>query len=90
MKVGLQSFCPIGYILTLIPDDRPRYKRGNRALLAINALNIGLYVFAKVYYTLRNRYRDRKWNAMTEDERTNYLATTKDKGNKRLDFRFAS
>ncbi|RVX72581.1 hypothetical protein B0A52_03977 [Exophiala mesophila] len=71
-------------------DDRPRYRRGNRALLSINVLNIGLYVFAKVYYTLRNRFRDRKWNAMTEEERKEYLATTKDKGNKRLDFRFAS
>ena len=77
-------------ILNGYADDRPRYRRGNRALLSINVLNIGLYVFAKVYYTLRNRFRDRKWNAMTEEERKEYLATTKDKGNKRLDFRFAS
>ncbi|RMZ75383.1 hypothetical protein DV737_g5318, partial [Chaetothyriales sp. CBS 132003] len=71
-------------------DDKPRYRRGNRALLAINVLNIGLYIFAKVYYTLRNRYRDRKWNEMTEEQRAEYLATTTDQGNKRLDFRFAT
>lgn len=53
-------------------------------------MNIGLYVFAKLYYVLRNRYRDRVWNAMTDEQRAEYLATTTDKGNKRLDFRFAS
>lgn len=71
-------------------DDKPRYRRGNRVLVSLCALNVGLYVFAKVYYTLRNRYRDRVWNSMTEEQRTEYLATTKDQGNKRLDFRFAS
>ncbi|RMD44537.1 hypothetical protein DV735_g558, partial [Chaetothyriales sp. CBS 134920] len=44
----------------------------------------------QVYYTLRNRSRDRKWNAMTEEQRAEYLATTTDEGNKRLDFRFAT
>jgi hypothetical protein len=58
--------------------------------VALNVVNVGLYAFAKLYYTLRNRYRDRKWESMTAEERTHYLATTKDKGNKRLDFRFAT
>lgn len=53
-------------------------------------MNIGIYIFAKVYYVLRNRHREKIWNAMTEQERTEYLATTTDEGNKRLDFRFAS
>ncbi|KAN0113151.1 MFS general substrate transporter [Hyaloscypha variabilis] len=70
-------------------DDAPRYKRGDRALVAICLGNIGLYLFTKVYYVLRNRSRANKWNAMSEDERLNYLATTMDEGNKRLDFRFA-
>jgi hypothetical protein len=68
-------------------DDAPRYKRGNRVLLAILILNIFLYLGTKFYYVQRNAYRDRKWNAMTDDENLNYLATT-DEGNKRLDFRF--
>jgi hypothetical protein len=42
-----------------------------------------------MYYVKRNAYRDRKWAAMTEDQRLDYLATTTDEGNKRLDFRFA-
>jgi hypothetical protein len=42
----------------------------------------------KGYYTWRNKTRENKWNAMTEAQRLEYLATTKDEGNKRLDFRF--
>ena len=69
-------------------DDSPRYKRGNRQLLAILCMNIVLYLLVKTYYVFRNKQRDRKWASMTEEERLHYLATTKDKGNKRLDFRF--
>jgi hypothetical protein len=71
-----------------IIDDAPRYKRGNRILLAINIINIPLYLAVKGYYIWRNRVRENKWNSMTEAERLEYLATTKDEGNKRLDFRF--
>lgn len=51
-------------------------------------MNIVLYLLTKVYYVLRNRYREKKWAAMSEEERLHYLATTTDEGNKRLDFRF--
>ncbi|OAA67117.1 major facilitator superfamily transporter [Niveomyces insectorum RCEF 264] len=71
-------------------DDAPRYKRGNKQLLAIACMNIGLYLLTKVYYQWRNKRRAARWDAMTEDERLTYLATTKDAGNKRLDFRFAN
>ncbi|KAK0715983.1 major facilitator superfamily domain-containing protein [Lasiosphaeris hirsuta] len=70
-------------------DDAPLYRRGNRALLGIVCMNIALYGIVKVYYVSRNRYRDKKWDAMTVEERLNYLSTTTDQGNKRLDFRFA-
>ena len=70
-------------------DDAPLYKRGNKDLLAIVSMNIVWYLFTKAYYIWRNKQRDRKWGAMTEEERLNYLATTKDEGNKRLDFRFS-
>ncbi|KAL1866977.1 hypothetical protein VTK73DRAFT_4446 [Phialemonium thermophilum] len=70
-------------------DDAPRYRRGNRALVAMVVTNIGIYSLTKVYYIWRNKSRDRIWNAMSEDEKRTYLETTTDKGNKRLDFRFA-
>ncbi|KIX07141.1 uncharacterized protein Z518_05118 [Rhinocladiella mackenziei CBS 650.93] len=71
-------------------DDKPYYYRGNKVLLGILAWNIVAFVAAKVYYVRKNAQRDKIWYSMTREERVNYLATTKDKGNKRLDFRFAS
>ncbi|PLB35038.1 putative MFS transporter [Aspergillus candidus] len=69
--------------------DKPRYAFGNRVLLGIACTNIVLYIATKGYYVLRNRNRDRQWTAMTTDQRLDYIATTTDQGNRRLDFRFA-
>ncbi|KAA8651777.1 hypothetical protein EYZ11_003972 [Aspergillus tanneri] len=70
-------------------DDSQEYSKGNRVLLGLTVSNIFFYIATKVYYVLRNRYRDQKWRAMTEDQRVEYIATTEDQGNKRLEFRFA-
>lgn len=70
-------------------DDAPRYKRGDRVLVSLCVSNIVIYILTKAYYVWRNKTRAAKWNAMTEDARVEYLATTTDEGNKRLDFRFA-
>lgn len=70
-------------------DDKPRYKRGNRVLLSICIANLFIYAGVKLYYVQRNKQRDAKWQALTEDQRIEYLSTTTDEGNKRLDFRFA-
>ncbi|KAJ9096220.1 hypothetical protein QFC20_006464 [Naganishia adeliensis] len=69
-------------------DDKPHYHRGNRVLLGIVAANIVLFFLAKAYYVLRNRHREGIWNGITPAEKAEYMETTKDKGNKRLDFRF--
>ena len=68
--------------------DAPRYRNGNKNLIAIACYNIALYLITKAYYILRNRSRDKKWGAMTDAQRKHYLDTTTDEGNKRLDFRF--
>lgn len=52
-------------------------------------MNFFLYSLVKAYYIWRNKSRSKKWEAMTEEQRLDYLATTTDEGNKRLDFRFA-
>ncbi|KAF2829907.1 MFS general substrate transporter [Ophiobolus disseminans] len=70
-------------------NDRPMYRRGNRVLVGVCVLNIFLYAFSKVYYTWRNKQRDKQWNAFTVEQKLDYMNTTTDEGSKRLDFRFA-
>jgi hypothetical protein len=50
-------------------DDAPLYRRGNRDLVVVNVLVIAFFLFTKAYYVLRNKYRDKKWNAMTPEVR---------------------
>lgn len=70
-------------------DDKPLYKRGNKVLLALVAYNILGFLAAKLYYVWRDKQKTRQWDAMTWKERSEYLASGKDEGNRRLDFRFA-
>lgn len=65
-------------------DDAPNYKRGNTALLSIACMNLVLYGLTKAYYVWRNKSRDKKWNAMTQEQQLEYLETTTDEGNKRV------
>ncbi|KAF2234956.1 putative pantothenate transporter [Viridothelium virens] len=69
-------------------DDKPLYHRGNAVLVAINLLAIALFIGTKMYYVWRNKTREKRWNAMSEEQHEDYLNHTKDEGNKRLDFRF--
>jgi MFS family permease len=71
-------------------DDKPYYYRGNKILLGIMAWNIVVFIGSKAYYVIKNKRRDQIWDAMSREERVHYLATSTDKGNKRLDFRFGS
>ncbi|RMZ91489.1 hypothetical protein DV736_g1265, partial [Chaetothyriales sp. CBS 134916] len=70
--------------------DAPYYYTGNKVLLGILAFNVVIIIASKAYYSEKNRRRDKIWDGMTREERVHYLRTTKDEGNKRLDFRFAS
>lgn len=71
--------------------DRPAYHYGNRVLLGITVANMVLVVIVKAYYTLRNKQRQRKWNAMSEEEQSRYLgAHQHNAGAGRLDFQFVS
>ncbi|KAF4627859.1 hypothetical protein G7Y89_g10293 [Cudoniella acicularis] len=69
-------------------SDKPLYKAGNHVLLYINILSLFLFIFAKVYYVLKNKSRDKKWNALTAEQRRDYTRNTTDKASRRLDFRF--
>ncbi|KUL89722.1 hypothetical protein ZTR_00602 [Talaromyces verruculosus] len=69
-------------------DDSPLYHRGNKQLIAINVATIVAYALAKVYYEARNRWKKARWEKLSPEEKANYLETTTDLGNKRLDFQF--
>lgn len=69
--------------------DKPYYRRGNKVLMIINILSIVLFLFTKAYYVLKNKHRDRKWNALTEEQRRQYLIDNAHvRGSRRADFRF--
>ncbi|KAH8547517.1 transporter-like protein [Umbelopsis sp. PMI_123] len=69
-------------------NDGPLYRTGNKVLIGICVFDIFLFLGVKAYYIWRNKSKAKIWDAMTPDEKANYLATTTDSGNKRLDFRF--
>jgi hypothetical protein len=58
-------------------------------LLCVNVLSIFVFLATKAYYVARNRAKDERWRAMTDDERARYLRESQDMGCRRLDFRFA-
>lgn len=68
--------------------DKPYYNKGNKVILAICCFNIAFSFVAKFYYIQRNKYKERKWNMMTEEERDDYTLNTTDEGLRRLDFKF--
>ena len=81
--------CANWHIQIYRKDDAPYYRRGNTAIIPIVVWN-GVFAMAiKGYYMWRNKTREAKWNAMSEQEKNDYLETTDDRGSKRLDFRFA-
>lgn len=69
-------------------DDAPLYKRGNTNLFICSVAVVPLLLLVKAYYVWRNKSRDDIWNSMTAEQQEEYVKTTTDKGNKRLDFRF--
>ncbi|KAH8647708.1 putative MFS transporter [Xylariales sp. PMI_506] len=71
-------------------DDSPLYRRGNMNLIAITVATIVAYALAKVYYVSRNRWKRARWEALTSEEKAQYLNDNGHLGNKRLDFFFDS
>ncbi|RKL17686.1 putative transporter [Fusarium oxysporum] len=71
-------------------DDAPRYREGNKNLLAIIALNITLYLLTRTYYIWRNKSRDKIWDAMDDEQKKHYLDTTKDEDLNKKTFIYVS
>lgn len=71
-------------------EDGPLYRHGNRTILSVAVGLVPLLLAVKAYYVWRNKGRDAIWLQMDADERERYIKETKEKGNKRLNFRFDS
>ena len=69
--------------------DKPYYRVGNRNLVIVNFISIGVFILTKLYYVWRNKQKERVWQALTPAEQETYVLTTKLQGSRRLDFRFA-
>lgn len=69
-------------------DDAPLYKRGNKILIGICVFDIFLFLGVKLYFVWRNKSKAKVWDSFTPEEKVHYLNTTKQAGNKRLDFQF--
>ena len=57
-------------------------------MLRTHLSQLFLYAFIKYFYKGLNKRRDVIWNKMTQVEKSEYIRTTTDEGNERLDFRF--
>ncbi|CEL09324.1 Putative Allantoate permease [Aspergillus calidoustus] len=72
-------------------SDAPRYFKANKGLLVICIWMCFIqYPGTYFYYRWRNNSKAKQWDAMTPEEQHHYRQTSTDKGNKRLDFRFAT
>ncbi|KAL9934942.1 hypothetical protein V8E36_006018 [Tilletia maclaganii] len=68
-------------------DDKPLYRRGNIILVSVCAFNVLFYISTRFFYRGISKSRERKWNAMSTEEKAKYLSENPP-SNRRLDFRF--
>lgn len=69
-------------------SDAPKYHRGNSVILTLSFVVLLILACNKIWYMRINKKRDETWNSMTREQHNEYITTTTDKGNRRLDFRF--
>jgi hypothetical protein len=76
------------FFLSLANADSPRFRKGNKILIGIAVATAVLIVFQHVRYVITNKLRQRKWDAMSADEKLAYKETTGQQGSNRLDYQF--
>lgn len=69
-------------------DDLPLYHRGNMQLFFLALAMFPILGLTRYYYVWRNNSREKIWQLFLAEEKEQYIRTTEDEGNKRLDFRF--
>ncbi|CAO0801119.1 unnamed protein product [Mucor circinelloides] len=86
--IGAANICGVPGSQIYKTADAPHYHQGNYINIALQAATAVLFLAQRTRYALTNRYRAKKWNSMTENEKKTYNETTKDLGSNRLDFQF--
>ncbi|KAF7631384.1 permease of the major facilitator superfamily [Aspergillus flavus] len=87
MSVQISSIASANVYRT---DDAPYYREGNKVTIALAVVSFFLFIGSKLYYDWRNRRNTEKWDALTSEQKQQYVRDNSVMNNKRLDFRFAS
>ncbi|KAK9471889.1 major facilitator superfamily domain-containing protein [Dipodascopsis tothii] len=66
--------------------DKPLYRTGNKALIGIAVAVIVVSLATRAWFGVSNKRRANKWAALTEDEKSNYIASRSMLENGRIDF----
>lgn len=69
-------------------SDAPRFHKGNWINFGVTLFAGLLLLFQHTRYVLTNKAREKKWNAMSDAQKKEYVQNTKDEGSNRLDHRF--
>jgi hypothetical protein len=69
--------------------DKPLYHTGNSVLFALSLAMFPILIGTKLFYYHLNKRREKIWDAMSEDEKDDYIKHTTDRGSSRLNYRFA-
>ncbi|CAM0143244.1 hypothetical protein VKS41_008713 [Umbelopsis sp. WA50703] len=86
--IGAANICAVPGSQIYTASDSPRFHRGNWILVGITLANGFFFLFQRYRYMLTNKYRQKKWDNMTDEQKRVYNETTKHKGSNRLDYRF--
>ncbi|KAI9304489.1 major facilitator superfamily domain-containing protein [Cunninghamella echinulata] len=86
--IGSANICGVPGSFVYRQYDAPRYHTGNWINIALTLITTFLFLFQHFRYKLTNKYREKKWNALSDKEKKQYIETTKDLGSNRLDYRF--
>ncbi|KAK9479176.1 major facilitator superfamily domain-containing protein [Lipomyces japonicus] len=68
-------------------DDAPFYRRGNGVLIGINIASMIWVLLIRQYYTHENKRRERVWDELSEEDKVEYIKTSKGLGNQQLNFK---
>ncbi|KAG2197908.1 hypothetical protein INT46_003215 [Mucor plumbeus] len=86
--IGSANICGVPGSQIYQASDAPRFHVGNWVNFGLMTIAGIFFIFQRTRYSLTNKIRANKWNAMSDNDKKEYLRTTKSEGSNRLDFRF--